>query len=165
MRRFVVLTFLFILFPTLSYSFDLYVHSVKAPLYQAPSIGSEKVIELKKGSKIVGVEEKENWCKVRYKNKELWVYKLMVKKTPPLEAKGVFTRENLLPQQVRALKEKSRRRPSSFTTTAAARGLRDKRQRFADKYRHDYEAVEKMESTEISDNQALEFLMKGVSNE
>ena len=165
MRKFVVLAFLFILFPTLSYSFDLYVHSVKASLYQAPSIGSKKIIELKKGSKIVCIEEKTNWYKVRHKGKDGWVYKLMVRKSPPLETKGLFTRLKSLFWRVRMLRERSRRRPSSFTITAAARGLRDKRQRFADKYRLDYEAVEKMESIEISDNQALEFLMKGVSNE
>jgi len=164
-KKFLILTVLIILFPTFSYCFDLYVHSVKAPLYQTPSIGSKKIIELKKGAKVIGIEEKTSWYKVRYEGKDGWVYKLMVKKTPPLETKGLFTRLKSLFRRIHVLREKSRRRPSSYTTTAAARGLRDKRQRFADKYRLDYEALEKIESIEISDNQALEFLTKGVSNE
>jgi len=156
---------LIILFPAISYSFDLYVHSVKAPLYRTPSISSKEIIELKEGTKIIGIEEKANWYKVRYKDKDGWVYKLMVRKTPPLETKNLYVRLRSLFRRIHVLRESSRRRPSSYTTTAAARGLRDKRQRFADKYGHDYDALEKIESIEISDTEALEFLMQGVSNE
>ena len=156
---------LIILFPAISYSFDLYVHSVKASLYKTPSISSKEIIELKKGTKIIGIEEKANWYKARYKDKDGWVYRLMVRKTPPLETKNLYVRLKSLFHKTDVLREKSRRRPSSYTTTAAARGLRDKRQRFADKYGHDYDALEKIESIEISDTEALEFLMQGVSNE
>jgi len=161
-KKFIIFTTLIILFPTFSYSFDLYVHSVKAPIYQAPSIGSKKIIELKKGTKVTGIEENANWYKIRYGGQNVWIYKLMVKKTPPLETKNLFARLKTLAHKVQVLREKSRRRPSSYTTTAAARGLRDKRKRFADKYRLDYDALEKIESIEISDTEALEFLMKGV---
>jgi len=164
-RKLLVFTVLIILFPTFSYCFDLYVHSVKAPLYQTPFIGSEKILELKKGTKVIGIEEKTNWYKVRYEGKDGWVYKLMVRKKPPLETKSLFARLKSIFRRIDVLREKSRRRPSSYTTTAAARGLRDRRQRSADKYRLDYDAVEKIESVEISDAEALEFLMKGVSNE
>jgi len=164
-QKLVVLTILLILFPALSYCFDLYVHSVKAPLYQTPSMGSKKIIELKKGAKVTGIEEKANWYKVRHEGKDGWVYKLMVRKEPPMETKGLFDRLKSIFRRIDVLREKSRRRPSSYTTTAAARGLRDKRQRSADKYRLDYDAVEKIESVEISDTEALEFLTKGVSHE
>jgi len=164
-KKLIIFTILIILFPTFSYSFDLYVHSVKAPIYQEPFISSKKIIELKKGTKVIGIEEKANWYRIRYGGQSVWVYKLMVKKTPPLETKGLFGRLKTLAHKVQALREKSRRRPSSYTTTAAARGLRDKRKRFAEKYRLDYDALEKVESIEISNTEALEFLMKGVSNE
>jgi uncharacterized protein YgiM (DUF1202 family) len=164
-RKLVVLTVLIVLFPTFSYCFDLYVHSVKAPLYQKPSMGSKKIIELKKGTKVTGLQEKANWYKVRHKGRDGWVYRLMVQKRPPLETKGLFNRLKSMFRRIHVLREKSRRRPSSYTTTAAARGLRDKRRRFADKYRLDYEAVEKIESIEISDTEALDFLTKGVSHE
>lgn len=164
-KKFLFAFILIILFPTFSHSFDLYIHSVKAPLYQKPFIGSKTIIELKKGTKIIGIEEKAQWYRVKYKNKNGWVYKLMVKKTPPLETKGLFARLKSLFHKVHMLREKSRRRPSSYTTTAAARGLRDKRKRFADKYRLNYPALEKIESIVISDNEALEFLRRGISNE
>lgn len=164
-RKFLYSFILIILFPAISYSFDLWVHSFKAPLYQTPSISSKKIIELEKGTNVIGIEEKENWYKVKYKGKDGWVYKLMVRKTPPLETKDLFAKLKSLFHKTDVLREKSRKRPSSYTTTAAARGLREKRQRFADKYGHDYDALEKIESIEISDTEALEFLMSGVSNE
>ena len=164
-RKFLYSFILIVLFPAISHSFELYVHSIKASLYQAPSISSKEIIELKKGTKVIGTQEKANWYKVRYEDKDGWVYKLMVRKTPPLETKRLFARLKSLFHRIHELREKSRRRPSSYTTTAAARGLRDKRQRFADKYGHDYDALEKIESIEISDTEALEFLMSGVSNE
>ena len=148
-----------VLLPASSYSFDLYVHSIKAPLYEAPSIGSAKVMELQKGQRITGIKEKAGWYEVKYKNKKGWVYKLMARKTPPLDKKDVYGK------QIEELGDKARRRPSAFTTTAAARGLKAKRKRFADKYRLDYDALEKVESVVISDEEASKFLMRGVSNE
>lgn len=158
-KKTILFSVLMILLPASSYSFDLYVHSVKAPLYQAPSIGSAKVAELQKGDKIVGIKEKAAWYEVRYKNKKGWIYKLMARKTPPLDTKDLYDKD------IGELADKARRRPSAFTTTAAARGLKEKRKRFADKYQLDYDALDKMESIEISDEQASEFLMRGISNE
>jgi hypothetical protein len=83
----------------------------------------------------------------------------MARRTPPLDKKDVYGK------QLEELADKARRRPSAFTTTAAARGLKEKRRRFADKYQLDYDALEKMESIQISDQEASEFLMRGVSDE
>ncbi len=150
---------LIILVPASSYCFDLYVHSVKAPLYETPSIGSAKIWELQKGQRITGITEKVGWYQVKFKDKKGWVHKLMARKTPPLDKKDVYGK------QVAELGDKARRRPSEFTTTAAARGLKAKRKRFGEKYRLDYDALEKVESVVISDEEASKFLMRGVSNE
>jgi len=164
-RIFVMAFILTIMIPSFSYSYDLYVHSVKAPIYKTPSIGSPKIIELKKGTKVTGIKEKANWHHVRYRGKTGWVYKLMVRKSPPVESKKLFVRLKSLFQRTHVLKDKSRRRPSSYATVAAARGLRDKRKRVSDKYLYDYKAIEKMESIEISNDEALKFLTQGVTYE
>lgn len=148
-----------ILLPASCYSFDLYVHSVKAPLYQEPSVGSARLMELEKGQKISGIKETPGWYEVEHKKKRGWIYKLMARRTPPLDKKDVYGK------QLEELADKARRRPSAFTTTAAARGLKEKRRRFADKYQLDYDALEKMESIQVSDQEASEFLIRGVSNE
>lgn len=150
---------LIILLPASSYCFDLYVHSVKAPLYEAPSIGSTRLMELEKGQKIIGIKEKAGWYEVKYRSIRGWIYKLMARKTPPLDKRDVYGK------QIEELSNRARRRPSAFTTTAAARGLKEKRRRFANKYQLDYDALEKMESIEIGDKEAFEFLMRGVSDE
>jgi uncharacterized protein YgiM (DUF1202 family) len=164
-RKILFAFILIMLCPALSYSFDLYVHSVKAPIYATPSMSSEKLTEIPKGTKLTGTSENPSWYEVQYKNVNGWVYKLMVKKSPPMEKTGVFSRLKSLYHKIHTLREKSRRRPSSFTTTAAARGLREKRERFSDKYQLAYTSLERLESIEISDNEALEFLTKGVSDE
>jgi hypothetical protein len=151
--------------PALSYSFDLYVHSVKAPIYTTPAMSSEKLMEIPKGTKLIGTSENPSWYEVQYKDVHGWVYKLMVKKSPPMEKTGIFSRLKSLFHKIHTLRGKSRRRPSSFTTTAAARGLREKRERFSDKYQLAYTSLETLESIEISENEALEFLTKGVSDE
>lgn len=158
-KKAVVFIALLVLLPALSYSFDVYIHSVKAPLYQTPAIGSVKLTEMKKGEKVLGVNEKPGWYEVIYKGKKGWIHKLMARKKPPLDKKDVYGK------QIEELTDKARRRPSAFTTTAAARGLKEKRRRFADKYLLDYDAVEKMESIKISDEEASKFVMEGVSNE
>ncbi|MDY7035414.1 MAG: SH3 domain-containing protein [Thermodesulfobacteriota bacterium] len=150
---------LMIFFPASSYSFDLYIHSVKAPLYQSPSIGSQKVTDVQKGEKLIGIQEKRGWYEVIYKNKKGWIYKLMARKIPPFDKKGLHEKD------IEELSYKARRRSSAFTTTAAARGLKAKRKRFADKYQLDCDALIKMESIQISDEEANDFLMRGVSNE
>lgn len=162
--KFLIASLIIIFSPGLSYCFDLYVHSVKAPLYRAPSMGSKKITNLKKGTKIVGIKQKANWYKVKYRGRNGWVYKLMVRKTPPIDNKKLFGRLKSLFKRISALRAKSRRRPSSYTTVAAARGLRDKRKRSSDKYEYNYEALEKIESIEISDDEAMGFLMQGISN-
>jgi hypothetical protein len=165
MRKTVFAFILLMLCPALSYSFDLYVHSVKAPIYATPSMSSKKLAEIPKGTKLIGTSENPSWYEVQYNDINGWVYKLMVKKSPPLEKTGIFSRLKSLFHKIHTLRGKSRRRPSSFTTTAAARGLRDKRERFSDKYQLAYSSLERLESIEISDNEALEFLTKGVSDE
>jgi len=156
---------LIMLCPALSYSFDLYVHSVKAPIYTTPAMSSEKLVEIPKGTKLIGTGENPSWYEVQYKDVHGWVYKMTVKKSPPMEKTGIFSRLKSLFHKISTLRGKSRRRPSSFTTTAAARGLREKRERFSDKYQLAYSSLERLESIEISENEALEFLAKGVSDE
>ena len=165
MKKLSFAVILIMLCPALSFSFDLYVHSVKAPIYTTPAMSSEKLMEIPKGTKLIGTSENPSWYEVQYKDIHGWVYKLMVKKSPPMEKAGIFYRLKSLFHKIHTLRGKSRRRPSSFTTTAAARGLREKRKRFSDKYQLAYSSLERLESIEISENEALEFLTKGVSDE
>ena len=63
------------------------------------------------------------------------------------------------------LESKARKRPSAYTTTASARGLKAKRDRFASQYKSDYHALEQMESMAITMEEADKFLTDGMNNE
>ncbi len=166
LRRILCFFIVFLFFPFFSsFGFDLYINSIKAPVYKSPSIGSEKMVVLSKGTSLTGIELKSNWYHVKYKNIEGWVYKLMAKKTPPLNGKKIYAMNKVSKEQMKNLAGKARRRPSSYATTAAARALRNKDKHFSKEYSLNFVALEKIESIEISDEEALEFLSKGISDE
>ena len=147
-----------ICFPAASSAYDLYIQAVKAPIYLAPDISSGKIAELEKGEKITGIMEKGYWHKVELNGKTGWIYKFMVKSEPPINRSSLYARLSSVFQKFEASSNQSRKRSSSYTATAAARGLKEKRVRFAQRYSLNYEAVEKMESIGITDDEAMEFL-------
>jgi hypothetical protein len=159
MKRLSILIVVIFVLPSLAFSYDLFIQSFKAPLFKSPSIGCEKLMVLSKGERVKGIEENKNWYKVQCQDKIGWIYKLMARKTAPLDNSKVFG------DQIAELSDNVRRRPSSFSTTAAARGLKEKRKRFSDKYVLDYQALEKIEAMVINPKEAIDFLTKGMSNE
>jgi len=137
----------------------MYVHSAKAPVYSQPNIQSEKVMELKAGMKILVLEEKGFWYHMVHRENTGWIFKLMVRDNPPKNYRKINV------SQLEDLTSKARRRPSAYTTTASARGLKKKRDRFASQYKNDYHALENMESMLITTEEADNFIRDGVINE
>jgi len=163
MQKKAVLLFILIFIPSYSQAFDLYVNSIKATIYHDPSIGSKKITVLSKGIKIQGLKLEGYWYKVVHNGVAGWVYKFMVKKTPPIDSNNLYAKLRSSFSRGRSLGQSARKRPSAYTTTAAARGLKEKRKRFSSKYLLDYDSLEKMEAIEISPQDALGFLEEGVS--
>ncbi len=158
-KRFFMSIILILFFPiALAASDLLYVQSARAPLLNKPFVGSEKLVELNKGTAVLHILEKGIWHQVIYKDKTGWVCKFMVGKTPPKDSR------NNAAEQLEAFSGNARKRPSAFTTTAAARGLMDKRKRFAGKYKFDFSALEKIESITITDAEVHVFLRNGGLN-
>lgn len=138
------------------YAADLFVQSVKTKIHSQPTLGATTVAEAQKGEKLVELEKKEGWFKVRYKDKIGWVSRLVVNPKPPSKTISVFE------DSKNDLKSGARKRASAFATGAAARGLTGDRKRISDKYRMDYENLEALEALNISDEEALDFLQEGV---
>ena len=149
-----------ILLPAASSAYELYVQAVKAPIYLAPDISSGKVAEVKKGDKIIGIMEKGYWHKVVYSGKTGWIYKFMVKSDPPINRNSLYSRLRGMFDRLAASSQQGRKRSSSYTATAAARGLKEKRVRFAQRYTLNYEALQKLEAIGITDEEAIAFLEK-----
>lgn len=137
----------------------MYIHSLKAPVYAQPNNGSEKIMELKAGAKIHILEEKGFWYLIAHTGKTGWIFKLLVRDTSPKDLRQINV------NQMADLESKARKRPSAYTTTASARGLKAKRDRFASQYKSDYHALEQMESMTITMEEADKFLTDGMNNE
>ena len=137
----------------------MYIHSLKAPVYAEPNNGSEKIMELKIGTKVQRLEEKGFWYLIAYTGKTGWIFKLMVRDTPPRDLREINV------NQMAELESKARKRPSAYTTTASARGLKAKRDRFASQYKSDYHALEQLESMVVTMEEADKFITDGMNNE
>lgn len=158
-----LIIFIIALFPAQSYAFKAYVHSINAAVYKSPSMKSKKIATLEKGEKIKVKKSKGAWYKIESTSdgvKTGWIYKFMVRKKPITNSSKLYSKLRSFFYKIESISKKSRRRPSSYTSTAAARGLREKRQHFAEKYNSDYKALEVIESIVVTDKEAMEFLKK-----
>ncbi|PLX97195.1 MAG: hypothetical protein C0621_00740 [Desulfuromonas sp.] len=116
-----------------------------------PSLGGERVAVVERGTALTVLETAKGWYRVESDGRSGWVSRLLVNEQPPLAQVSV------LASSEEELDKSARRRASTFTTAAAARGLAD-RARVSQQYRADYEGVRKMESLEIGKDEALAFI-------
>ena len=137
----------------------MYIHSAKAPVYAEPNNTSEKIMQLNAGTEIQVLDKKGFWYLINYQGKSGWIFKLMVRDKPPRTIRAINV------NQLAELESKARRRPSAYTTTASARGLKAKRERFAGKYKTDYSALERLEAMAVPPETADKFLMDGMNHE
>lgn len=166
--RYLPILFIALVLPVNGLAYTAYVHSIKATIYKSPSMRSENLTSLTKGDKLEVKGQKGAWLKVKTSgadSTEGWTYRFMVKKEPVTSSKKLYSRLKSFFYKIDSVTKKSRRRPSSYTSTAAARGLREKRRHFAEKYNADYDSLAIIESIEISDEEAMNFLWKGVQDE
>lgn len=132
----------------------LFVQSAKAPLWAEPAFQAARIGELSKGDAVETLSEKSGWLKIASGDQQGWMLKLMLGAHPPMET---ITAN---PQAMDELALRARRRPSSFATTAAARGLRERLNQTGAAAGLDYQALEKMERWRASEKDALNFLQK-----
>lgn len=131
----------------------MYVMSARAKLLSSPSFGSKTISNVIKGEKIVAIEKKANWYKVKYNEKIGWVSRLSVSSHPPIK------RSRRMAKADTKLMNNSRRRASSVSTTAAVRGLNDiNRSRVSNNEKMDYASVERMENYHIDDQDIVAFM-------
>lgn len=132
----------------------LYVQSLKAPLLSEPKLGSKELASVKRGESLKVIEKREGWFKVEYKNTQGWVSSLLLSNREPMEKVSVF-------EEDKSLKETARRRASSYTTAAAARGLLEDRARVSQKYMIDLSSIKWLEGIKIEEEEVLKFVEEG----
>lgn len=132
---------------------EYYVQSVKAKVMSGPSFKSGIISEVPRGHKLTSSGKEGFWVKVRISDKDGYVSSLLVATHPPFEKTGVIKGEDA------EIKQGVRRRASSYTSAAAARGLaQDDRRRLSKEEKIDYESLEKMEAFTLSSDEVTRFM-------
>lgn len=131
---------------------DVYVQSAKAKVMAAPTFKSAVLGEVVKGHKFVKTGKAGNWMKVQYRGQDAYVSSLLLLAKPPMNKVGLVQAENS------EIKDSVRRRASTYTSAAAARGLAsDDRRRASDDMNTDYRSLEKIETFSVSPEELAKF--------
>jgi len=134
-----------------------YVQSLKAKVMWEPSFKAAVMREVPKGQALTGLAKEGNWIKVKIDFETGYVSSLVVSKQPPLN------RVSLIKAEGQDIRQGVRRRASSYTSAAAARGLtQEGRKRLSKEEKADYFSLEKIESITVS-REAVEKFMEGGS--
>jgi hypothetical protein len=137
----------------LSAQSEYYVQSIKAKVMSGPSFKSGIISEVSRGYKFISSGRDGSWVKVRIFNKNGYVSSLLVSTHPPFEKKRVIRGDEA------DIEQGVRRRASSYTSAAAARGLaQDDRRRLSKEEKIDYESLEKMEAFTLSSDEVTRFM-------
>lgn len=155
-RMILIVTLIWLGIPAIAATADeVFVQSVRAAILTAPKLGAKVLVDVHQGDRLVSELIKNGWHKVSYGDQQGWIFGFLVGKTAP---RGVVSLlDNADSQQ---FSESARRRASSFTTAAAARGLRGDRKRANQTYQLDYAGVEWMEKNSVNSRDALVFMTR-----
>lgn len=130
-----------------------YVQSTKAKVMSAPSFKASMLGEASRGTKLNVIAREGRWIKVNYYGKTGYVATLLVTPYPPLTMKGLIKAEDTDFQQ------SVRRRASTYTSAAAARGLaQDDRRRLSGQEKVDYDGLARVEEFTVSEADLARFL-------
>jgi len=130
-----------------------YVQSLRAKVMSAPSFKAKVLGEASKGSKLASTGREGNWIKVTFSAKQGYVSSMLLSKRPPMEKFGLIKGEET------DIKQSVRRRASTYTSAAAARGLAaDDRRRLSRDEKVDYGALEKIEAFTLSAGEVARFM-------
>jgi hypothetical protein len=134
----------------------VYVQSLKASLLAQPRFGAEVLVEVERGAALPVLQQQHDWYQVGPEDQQGWIYRLQVASQPPAEKVSLLTGAG------NDLASGARRRASSFTTSAAARGLAEDRLRMSGgHWTADMSKVDTLEELEIPLAEVIDF-HKGV---
>jgi hypothetical protein len=133
-----------------------YVQSQKAKVMSEPSFRGKVLGEASKGTKLVSSGRKGSWIKVGFYEKEGYVASLLLSKYPPMQ------RQTLIKGDESEIRQSVRRRASTYTSAAAARGLtHEDRKRASAEEEVDYNAVARMEALSFTQDEVTRFMEGG----
>ena len=157
MKKTVLLAVLFvsgIFYSTALYAQNLYyVQSVKAKVMSSTSFKAPVLGEVGKGYKFTASGREGSWVKVKFNDREGYVSSLVLSTRPPLRKTGIIKADD------GEIKQGVRRRTSSYTSAAAARGLaQDDRRRLSKEEKADYDSLDRIETFKVTPEELSRFM-------
>jgi hypothetical protein len=133
-----------------------YVQSVKAKVLSAPSFKARLLGEASRGTRLSSIGKEGSWVKVNYYGKDGYVAAILLSASPPMAKLAIIKAGDT------EFQPGVRRRASTYTSAAAARGLAaDDRRRLSGDDKLDYDGLEKMEKYVVSEAELLRFMEGG----
>jgi len=133
-----------------------YVQSVNASVRAEPSFGAKVIAKVAKGQSLTSISKQGSWIKIKVDGKEGYISSLLVSSHPPMQKQTVIKAED------EEIKPTARRRASSYTSAAAARGLtNEEKQRDGVEETSDYKALDKMEALKVTPEEVTKFKETG----
>lgn len=135
-----------------------YVQSMKLKVFAEPSFKSRVIAELSMGQPLSSNGNTGSWQNVKLGKMEGYAPSMLLATHPPLNRTVVIKAEDA------EIKQGVRRRASSFSSAAAARGLtKEDRKRSDTEDIADFKALNKMESLKIDEDEVAQFINGGKS--
>lgn len=130
----------------------LYIRSYQTFLLNSPERKAQKLVKLKRGTAVEQIRSEGKWINVTVNNQKGWLPKNVLTKKPVKKGRSLLSKKV-------DIATKARKRASSYSSTAAARGLTTVDQSGGDSlYEPDYQALELVEAREIDEAEAVNFL-------
>lgn len=135
---------------------NYYVQSASAKILAQPSFRSKVIGEVRMGEKLVAIGKDGSWIKVSKSGNEGYISSLLLSTHPPIKKVEIIKADDT------EINQGVRRRASSFSSAAAARGLtKEDRARPDDKDEINYGAVKKMEAISVKPAEVDQFSAEG----
>lgn len=133
---------------------DVYVKGFKVKIYEKDSRSSNVLTSFKKGHKLELLKQKGSWSQVKFDGQKGWVQKILLSSKAPTARVSVLAKKTKVD-----LSSNARKRASSFTSAASARGLRSTIKDGDNKVdEQDFDELKKMESLHVEPEDALPMI-------
>ena len=130
-----------------------YVKGIGALLRDHPSIVSKNYFKLKRGTKVLTLESKGIWQKVKTGNNQGWLLRGQISKFP------VKRKKLILGQKIQLQSASGRRlRLRTFSAVVGVKGLLDSKGKKISPFQTDYAALEWLENRPFDEENSVIFL-------
>ena len=148
-----ILISLYFILLTEIFANTLYIKGLKTKMLSSPKHGSSVINILKRGQKVTEIRSKGIWKQVDFVGHIGWLPKILLSTTKPTARKSLLNTKH-------DISIKARKRASSFTSSAAARGmLSGVEKQIGNLTDANYKALKKLQSWHVPSPEGNDYLI------